>query len=201
MSKKPTVALAALITAFALTALFTAAGYLDALNHSLAEAVQSLEAPALTAFMIAVTTIGEWFVYAPAALLLLVIPKTRRKIGLPVTLTLAASAALNVTLKMLFAIPRPDAHRLIAETGYGFPSGHAMNSTAFVGICVFLFIRGVHKYSQKVFIVCLSVLFLLLMGLSRVYLGVHNPTDILGGYLAGFIILASSIMVIEKKHG
>ncbi|GHU59496.1 phosphatase PAP2 family protein [Clostridia bacterium] len=174
--------------------------YLDALNHSLAEAVQALEAPALTAFMIAVTTIGEWFVYAPAALLLLIIPKTRRKIGLPVMLTLAASATLNVTLKMLFAIPRPDAHRLIVETGYGFPSGHAMNSTAFVGICVFLFIRGSHKYGHKVFIVCLSVLFLILMGLSRVYLGVHNPTDILGGYLAGLIILASSILFIEKKH-
>ncbi|MDR1563381.1 MAG: hypothetical protein LBS74_00265 [Oscillospiraceae bacterium] len=121
MSKKINIAAGFSLVVFALTAILTVSGYLDTLNNSLSEASHSLENPALTIILKIITSISEWFVYVPIALLLFAIPKLRWRVGFPVTVTLMASGMLNWTLKQLFAIPRPDTHRLIAESGLSFP--------------------------------------------------------------------------------
>ena len=155
--------------------------------------------PLLTSIMKIIADMGEWFVYIPFALLFLILPKIRQKIGVPAASVLAVSATGNSLIKLLFQVARPDVDHLISVTGYGFPSGHVMNGTAFVGICAYLFCRYTHKKHMKIIVAPVSVLFLLLMGFDRVYLGVHSATDVAGGYLCGSIIVLATVMIINAR--
>ncbi|MFD1358091.1 phosphatase PAP2 family protein [Fictibacillus halophilus] len=92
----------------------------------------------------------------------------------------------NHWFKISFERIRPEFDRVIEITGYSFPSGHAMISIAFFGMLSYLL---VHNYSflqpYKKIIYIITGLFIFMVGFSRVYLGVHYPTDVFGGYLAG----------------
>jgi len=192
--------LTALLIAFAVLAILVLNGTLQGFNDSVYTQIEKWISPLLTNIMVGISSIGEWFIYLPIGLLFLIIPKSRLKIGVPVTLAVCASAALNIVLKHIFAVERPDINRLITETGYGFPSGHAMNGTVFIGLCVYLFIGYIYKRPLKIAAVSISTIFMLLMGLSRIYLGVHTLTDILGGYLAGLIVLIIAILILQNKQ-
>jgi len=192
--------LTALLIAFAVLAILVLNGTLQGFNDSVYTQIEKWISPLLTNIMVGISSIGEWFIYLPIGLLFLIIPKSRLKIGVPVTLAVCASAALNIVLKHIFAVERPDINRLITETGYGFPSGHAMNGTVFIGLCVCLFIGYIYKRPLKIAVVSISTIFMLLMGLSRIYLGVHTLTDILGGYLAGLIVLIIAILILQNKQ-
>lgn len=161
--------------------------------------IQALINPFLTNFLIIISKMGEWFIYAPVAVLFLIIPKSRIKIGVPVAAAIIISVLINLALKQIFIIPRPDINRLIDETGYGYPSGHAMNGTVFIGLCAYLFNRFSYKKPLKITMTAVSFSFMLLMGFSRIYLGVHSFTDVTGGYLAGVVILTASIIVMRKN--
>jgi undecaprenyl-diphosphatase len=117
-------------------------GNLSAFNDFIYSKISPSISPILTNGLIFISHMGEWYVYGSITILLLLIPKTRKKWGIPVALTISGSAVLNQVLKHFFAIPRPDINRLVAVSGYGYPSGHAMNAMAFVGICLFLFLRA-----------------------------------------------------------
>jgi len=155
--------------------------------------------PALTALMKIISNIGEWFVYIPFALFFLIVPGLRIRIGIPAALSLAVAAGLNSVLKMIFRVDRPELHRLITETGYGYPSGHAMIGTAFIGVCAYLFYKYTHKKPAKIAVIVIACLFLFLIGYSRIYLGVHYPTDVIAGYLCGAMIITICTLVINSK--
>ena len=197
INKKPAAAFLISLIFFAVLTVLTLHGQTRDFNIKTASDIQLLENGALTVLMKIISDMGEWYVYVPIALLLLIIPKTRIKAGLPAAAALAVSAGLNTVLKLWFAVPRPDVHRLITETGYGFPSGHAMNGTSFVGICVILFMCSSFKKTERIAVLCAGTAFLLLVGFSRIYLGVHNPGDIIGGYSAGICICSAVLFAVD----
>lgn len=189
-----------LLSAFILLSINVVNGNIQNFNDRIYAQVERLITPLLTSIMIGISNIGQWFVYLPVAMMFLIIPKSRFKIGIPAALTLSFSAFLNIVLKHIFTVERPDIHRLITETGYGFPSGHAMNGTVFIGLCAYLFIRYTYKRTLKITAVAVSFVFMMLMGFSRIYLGVHTITDVIGGYLAGLIVLIISILVLQNQQ-
>ena len=102
-------------------------------------------------------------------------------------------------LKTLFTRPRPP-HELwlIQVHSTSYPSGHS-----FVNACVFSFITYIIlKYIKnkplKITLACCSILWILFIGFSRIWAGVHHPTDILGGYTAG-VLCAYIFMIIDRK--
>ncbi|MEB3100412.1 phosphatase PAP2 family protein [Ferviditalea candida] len=101
----------------------------------------------------------------------------------------------NSLLKLIFERPRPGIGRLADASGYSFPSGNAMISIAFYGFIAYLIMQGAagKNPAAKKTVLLSAVLFILLIGLSRIYLGVHYPTDILAGYAAGGIWLTAVI--------
>jgi undecaprenyl-diphosphatase len=104
----------------------------------------------------------------------------------------------NHWFKISFERIRPEFERLIEINGYSFPSGHAMISIAFFGMLSYLLVQNykiLHSYKELVY--GLTVLFVFLVGFSRVYLGVHYPTDVLGGYLAGGTWLLLCVLLYE----
>ena len=172
-------------------------GHARGLNELIAGQLEKQIAPALTAAAIFISNIGQWYVYLPVSVVLLIIPRTRLKIGLPVALSISASAITNNALKIIFAVPRPGGYGLVQESGFGYPSGHVMNCVVFFGMLAYLFCRYSNRKPYKAICLTAAAASALLMGLSRVYLGVHTVTDALGGCMAGLTMLFSAITIKE----
>lgn len=114
-----------------------------------------------------------------------------KKTSLLIWANLGISALLNQILKYIIQRPRPTEFRIIDESGYSFPSGHSMVSTAFYGFLIYLiYIKVKNKYLKFGLITILSLL-IILIGTSRIYLGVHYTSDV----LAGFLISISYLIV------
>jgi membrane protein DedA with SNARE-associated domain/membrane-associated phospholipid phosphatase len=111
---------------------------------------------------------------------------------------LAGGGLLEVELKRVFHRTRPvwDVPQLTA-TGWSFPSGHAMGSLVAYGMLAYLLVRKVDRRGQRLGIIACAVLLVLLVGLSRMYLGVHYFSDVIGGYAAGVVWLAACISGLE----
>ncbi|MFC4714349.1 phosphatase PAP2 family protein [Planococcus dechangensis] len=106
-------------------------------------------------------------------------------------------ALLTFLLKHLFNRDRPSINEAIDAVGYSFPSGHAMGSLVFYGFVIYLVIRTKQKpWIQWLSVFCLSLL-IMLIGISRIYLGAHFPSDIAAGYIAGAIWLVLSLVALE----
>lgn len=144
-----------------------------------------------TSLMISLTQLGS-----PLAIILLSILMTLFLVTInkyaaavwSVTTLVIGSAVVNPLLKLLFGRPRPSIHRIITETGYSYPSGHAIGATLFYGLLIIL----VSLYTHKWFLRFVTILFagtaIVLVMLSRVYLGVHYPSDVLAGFLMGTVV-------------
>ncbi len=105
---------------------------------------------------------------------------------------------LNIGMKMVFQRQRPTIEHLIQVGGYSFPSGHAMVSTAFygfIGYLLWLNLRNLVKFSWVIPI--LTLILILCIGVSRVYLGVHFPSDVLAGFAVGAIWLIACIYALN----
>lgn len=109
------------------------------------------------------------------------------------------STVFNFLTKNIVLRNRPNHLRLIEETGYSFPSGHAMGSIVFYGFIIFLLSKSKINKNLKIFLSVIIGLTIFLIGISRIYVGVHYPSDIIGGFLLGYIILISSIEFLTKK--
>ncbi|MEH7382083.1 phosphatase PAP2 family protein [Bacillus sp. JJ1533] len=106
---------------------------------------------------------------------------------------MVSSPILNYLLKGFFVRERPDFHRLVEISGYSFPSGHAMNAFTFYGIFTFLLWRHIRVGWRRAALVLFSAIMIVGIGMSRIYLGVHYPTDIIGGYFASATWIGFSI--------
>ena len=108
------------------------------------------------------------------------------------------SSILNPVLKNIFDRERPTLLRLIDITGFSFPSGHAMGSTAFFGSVMFIINRKMSG-ADKGIIIGLCALMILMVSISRVYLGVHYPTDIVAGIIGGVFCIVLSTLILRKN--
>jgi membrane-associated phospholipid phosphatase len=119
-------------------------------------------------------------------------------------LVICASAGvflLGPLLKALFTRPRPPAHEyLVAIDSWSFPSGHSLNSMVVLGLLTVLAVRG-RTGMTRVLVVAVGALLVLLVGFSRVYLGVHWPTDVLAGWLTGAVWLTLCLAIARITHG
>lgn len=161
----------------------------------------------MTRFMKFMTFMGsEW----PITTLAIAIPflifilkkKKYYAAGLMATLNIATGSPLYEVLKQIFRRPRPSIHRLIEIGGYSFPSGHSMNSMIFYGFLVYLILEYM-KSRLKYPLAAVICLMIPLIGISRIYLGVHYASDVLAGFIFGFIWLIFFINFAERfilKH-
>ena len=121
-----------------------------------------------------------------------------KKIGLSIFLNLVIVTALNQLLKRILQRPRPTEYRIIEENGYSFPSGHSMISMAFYGYLIYLICKYVkNKYIKYISTILLSIL-ICSIGISRIYLGVHYTSDVLGGFCISISYLVIYISAVNK---
>ena len=121
-----------------------------------------------------------------------------KKIGVSVILNLVIITVLNQLLKRIVQRPRPTEFRIVEESGYSFPSGHSMVSMAFYGYLIYLIYKYVkNKYLKWISIILLSIL-ICSIGISRIYLGVHYTSDVLGGFFISISYLIIYISAVNK---
>ncbi|MBT2662881.1 phosphatase PAP2 family protein [Bacillus sp. ISL-45] len=177
------------------------AEHLMVFDRAVIDAVQGLEAEGLTSAMKFFTYIGSLklivILTIPIFLFLFYVLKHRLEI-LVFLSVVYITPILNRLLKLYFHRARPDFHRLIDIGGYSFPSGHAMNAFSFYSILAFLLWRHVPSRIGRVAVIILSAFMILAIGLSRVYLGVHYPSDIIGGFIASGLWVAAVIWFSQR---
>lgn len=114
-------------------------------------------------------------------------------------LNVIVSTIFNVVIKNIMMVPRPNILRLTEETGYSFPSGHSMASVAFYGFVIYLILSSEMNKYLKIVLSSLLVILILVVGFSRVYLGVHNASDVIAGHAISAGLLLADIMILKKR--
>lgn len=189
------------LSGFSLMAMIISGHDILAFDSVIIAFVQGLETPTLTAIMTFFTFIGSWKSIVVIALLVIFflykVLHHRSELVL-FSLVIIGAPMLNKVLKNFFERTRPDLHRLIEIGGYSFPSGHAMNAMAVYGILTFLLWRHIPTRSGRALLLIVSMMMIFMIGISRVYLGVHYPSDIIAGYFASGFWLAVAIWVYQQ---
>jgi undecaprenyl-diphosphatase len=126
--------------------------------------------------------------------------QTRYRTAIIVAATAASGDLLNVVLKNLFVRPRPEVvpHLRDVSSTTSFPSGHAMESAIIYLTLGAMLMRLAERRLTKIYCIGIAVFLTLLVGISRVYLGVHYPTDVAAGWMFGFF-WASLCWIIAKR--
>lgn len=161
--------------------------------------VEKLRTDTLTQIMKVITFFGDAISIITLTILSIILVKNKKnKIFIGVNAVLIT--LLNLLIKNLVKRPRPEGFRIISESGYSFPSGHSMVSTAFYGLFIYLAYKYIDNKKLKYFICAVLSILIVLIGTSRVYLGVHYGSDVIAGfvisiaYLIGFTSIFSKIL-------
>lgn len=174
-------------------------GYLDGFDDAVRYRVYSMRSDKLTVFWRFITHSGDRYVVIILGIILLLIKSLREKYGVKFAIATLSSTALYQIMKYIFQRPRPDlALRLIEQGGYSFPSGHSMNCLVSYGILIYLLLRYCENRRLAKLLSFGLGLLTILIGFSRVYVGVHYPTDIIGGWSLGIAVLVAMIYAFEK---
>lgn len=154
----------------------------------------------LSVFMVSITYAGSYMLIGGTSLLSAAsfyIHRHTEKI-IPLFTIIGGSAATTYAIKHLFSRARPLTEAFYLETGSSFPSGHATFAMALYGFFIYITWKADEHHLKNPLIIFLAIL-IFLVGLSRLYLGVHYLSDVLGGYLVGFIWILIGSAVSKSK--
>ena len=166
-------------------------------DHFIYSSVTFVKNDYFTGFYKFITMFASEIIVFFIALLFLLIFKNKRY-GIFVIFNAFNILILNILLKLIFMRDRPYDLMIITETGYSFPSGHAMCALGFYGFIIYLTWHfNLEKKVKIIFTILLSIL-IVLLGVSRVYLGVHYASDVLAGYMVSAAYLIIYINFINK---
>jgi undecaprenyl-diphosphatase len=160
--------------------------------------LKSLHTPLRDRVMLGFTFLGEPNLLLVICLILgiVLLARNHRSEAATIAITGGGAIGLNLLLKKLFARDRPQLwERVVDVRFYSFPSGHAMISMVIYGLLGYFL--GTRFPKQRWWIYSLTVVLIAAIGLSRLYLGVHWPTDVIAGYTAGLVWLITCILSLE----
>lgn len=179
---------------------FLSLNELNSINSASRTFFSSLHTPTLTQWMSFITDVGSpanIALYCLAFLMLLWLHEKRDHF-VQFVFTLSVTAVVVVLIKAIVQLPRPTGS-IISETGYSFASGHAMFSTVFFLLMLYSYKDSIGNSLLRKAYIALCILAPLMIGISRVYLGVHYMTDVLAGFLIGTIITCVSVIVHQRR--
>ncbi len=164
------------------------------------DSVFSYRTPWLTNYLTFMTHLGDAKGYLVVFSLLAVISYfgfKRWKYTVQIIVVLVLALLSNLALKRFIDRARPDIEQLVVAKSLSYPSGHAMVAMAFYGFVIYLIYKFRLHIAIKIGIILLLTLVILSIGISRIYLGVHYPSDVIGGYIAGFIWVIFCILIFD----
>lgn len=172
----------------------------DTIDTSIELAVHKLDSAPADVVMRAATTIGSVAVVLPVVILTFAFALWRRqkRVAWVLVISSIVAAGGNVLLKLAFSRARPTLFDKIARPeSYSFPSGHTMNGCAVLGMVAAAFATMFPKARTPIILAAVPVI--LLIGISRIYLGVHWPSDVLGAFFAAVPVLVVGIYLLTPR--
>ena len=186
-----------LIVLFSLITYLIKTNHISNFDNFIYNSLDKIMCVPLTNFFKVVTNFANYIVIIILCVVSFIISKNKWY-GVFVSVDAINSTIINKILKSIFVRPRPEILRLVNESGYSFPSGHAMASFSFYGFIIYLIYRSnIQNKYKKILYIFLSLI-ILLIGISRIYLGVHYASDVLAGYIMAGIHLIIYTYLIEK---
>ena len=140
---------------------------------------------------------STWFILI-STILIMIFSKNKKNAFL-IALNVLLCYILNQTFKFIFVRERPIDINLVIENGYSFPSGHSMISLAYYGFFLYIIDHKKMKNRYKLLYSSLLTILVLLIGISRIYLGVHFASDVLAGYALSMAYLIVYIKLFYRK--
>lgn len=151
----------------------------------------------LTSFFKLITNSGSAIFLIIITLLSFIFLKNKKN-SIYIGLNLLLGFTINYTLKMIFRRGRPIDINLIEVDGYSFPSGHSTVSAIFYGFIIYLIYKSIISRNLKILLIAFLVILILLIGLSRVYLGAHFASDVITSYILSLLYLMIFIRLINR---
>lgn len=140
---------------------------------------------------------STWFIFFLAVGIMIF--SKNKKNAFYIVLNILLCVVLNQVLKYLFARSRPIDINLVLEQGFSFPSGHSMVSLSFYGFVTYIIVHKKISKKKKVLFSSLLISLVLLIGISRIYLGVHYASDVCAGYALSMAYLLLYIKLFYNK--
>ncbi|MDP2528055.1 phosphatase PAP2 family protein [Maribacter dokdonensis] len=169
-------------------------------DTAITDYIVSRRTPGLTNYFKFMTNVGDTYGYLIVLSIFLLVSLLvfkRWKYIVQATLVLALATVSNMMLKRFIDRARPGIEHLVSVETLSYPSGHAMSAMAFYGFLIFLVIKFDIQKVFKYLLVIVLLTVILSIGISRIYLGVHFPSDIAGGFIAGFIWVVFCVLVFD----
>ncbi len=158
--------------------------------------VHRFASPGMTRTMTAFSLMGYNILIAELLVALAVFLVLRwRRAFVWMAISMTGALALDLTLKYAFQRPRPPAFFGVAPHSYSFPSGHALCSFCFYLVLAGLLSARIKSWVLRIAIWTLAIAMVTMIGLSRIYLGVHYPSDVIAGYLAAAVWVGAVIVL------
>lgn len=157
--------------------------------------------PFLVKVFLWLTLLGKWSV----AMVIISVVSTvfylrgYKKYIIPFFISVGGSFLTGIVGKYLWHRPRPMDVAVYLEKSWSFPSGHAILAVSLYGFLIYFFWKQFKSWGTKAGALFLGLLIILLIGFSRLYLGVHYLSDVLAGYMIGIFWLVISIDLVESK--
>lgn len=168
-------------------------------DQRMANYIYLWRSPWMTRVMIFITDLGaEYMILFSILVVIILIWKKHKRSALSLVIILVMGVIINISLKQIIHRPRPIMAPLVTETSYSFPSGHAMNSAVFYLAVSFYFYHLTRKKKLSLWVTTGSIVLIILIGFSRVYLGVHYPSDVAAGYVIGVWWLTTAILITKS---
>ncbi len=185
---------------FIILTIFVVTNKITTIDNTIGEFIISLRNDSLNNTMIIITNISGAYALVALSLLILIIIKKKR-IPLLITINLIMVTIVSQIAKFIIKRPRPINISLVEPIGYSYPSGHSMVSMAYFGFLLYLTYKKVNNKPLKYFLITILTLLIIAIGFSRIYLGVHYFSDVLGGYLLSLSYLFIFITLTKKFFG
>ena len=170
--------------------------YIDSFVY---DQIKWLICPPLTQVFKIITEFGNFYIMTFILIIILITGKDK-SFKKYFTINYGLVALLNVFLKSIFERQRPVDINLIVENGFSFPSGHSMVSFAFYGFLAYYIYHSNLKKPTKYFLIILQGIIVCLIGLSRIYLGAHYFTDVIGGFSITAVYLVLYIKFVYQNQ-
>ena len=175
-------------------------GSIEHFDASIISFVQGMEAPWLTTVLKFFTWIGSGYIVVPVTLvafLLLYFVYQHRGQAFLFVIVIISTISSNELLKMYFKRERPEIYRIIDAGGLSFPSGHTMMAVSLYTIIAYVLWRNLKSTGSRMLLSLLTIFMIMMIAVSRIYLGVHYPSDIVGGVATSIFLITIMVTVFE----
>lgn len=163
--------------------------------------IYALRSPLVTEIMRGFSFLGGEFIFFISLCIWLgLMLRGYKREGIVFAVAIGGGQILNYVIKAILQVPRPTIDPIALANFYSFPSGHAMNSFIFFASITYLVFHFTRKKRLSVLCAIVSGILVALIGFSRVYLGVHYPSDIIAGFVAGFWWFITVIFLDKTLH-